>query len=72
MSGLFGGQKCPVYFHKIKVLIASEQFETMAAFSQDLPIAGILGRVGFFQNFIVKFDCTGTPPTVELEKVHHA
>src|ERR1043166_3120741 len=37
-------------------------FEVMAGFSPQLSVAGLLGQVGFFDNFIVTFDYTPHPP----------
>jgi len=68
-GGIFNDPKRLVYFHKIKVIVVSEQFETMAGFSWDLSAIGILGRRGFFQNFITKIDSSGNPPFVELQKI---
>jgi len=68
-GGIFNDPKRPVYFHKVKVMVVSEQFETMAGFSWELSAIGILGRRGFFQNFVTKIDSSGTPPYVELQKI---
>jgi hypothetical protein len=68
-GGIFGDYKRPVYFHKVKIVIVAEQFETMAGFSWDLAVAGILGRRGFFQNFVTKIDSSQDPPCLELEKI---
>lgn len=68
-GGIFDDPKRSVYFHKIKVLVVSEQFETMAGFSWELSAVGILGRRGFFQNFITKIDASGTPPFIELQRI---
>jgi hypothetical protein len=68
-GGIFVDFKRPVYFHKVKVVVVSEQFETMAGFSWDLSVVGILGRRGFFQNFATKIDSSQNPPTIELEKI---
>jgi hypothetical protein len=68
-GGIFGDYKRPVYFHKVKIIVVSEQFETMAGFSWDLSAVGILGRRGFFQNFITKIDSSQNPPKLEMEKI---
>lgn len=68
-GGIFGDYKRPVYLHKVRILIVAEQFETMAGFSWDLAVAGILGRRGFFQNFVTKIDSSRDPPTIEMEKI---
>jgi hypothetical protein len=43
---------------------------TRAGFSDNLPIAGLLGMFGFFEHFIVTFKPTEL--RVELERVYHA
>ena len=68
-GGIFDDPKRPVYFLKVKVIVVSEQFETMAGFSPHLSAVGILGRRGFFQNFITKIDSSGNPPYIELQKI---
>lgn len=70
LKGIIGGPKAPLYFHKIKVLIGSEQFQTMGGFSHELSVAGILGRRGFFENFVVTIDSSTTPPVCEIQKIH--
>lgn len=75
LKGVIGGQESPessMYFHKVKILIGSDQFETMAGFCDDLAVAAILGRHGFFENFTVKFDCSEHPPTLEIERIHRS
>ncbi len=62
----------PLYFHKVKILVGAEQFETMAGFSPELSVGGILGRRGFFENFIVRIDSSTTPPVCDIEKIHRA
>jgi hypothetical protein len=72
LGGIVGGARLPTYFHKVRVLAAAQQFETMVGFSWGLSVAGILGRRGFFENFVVTIDSSTTPPTFDLEKIHHA
>ena len=68
-GGIFRDPHRPVYFHKVKIIVVSEQFETMAGFSWDLGVTGILGRRGFFQNFVTTIDSSGNPPHVELQRI---
>ena len=70
LRGVVGGPKAPLYFHNVKILVGSEQFETMAGFSWALAVGGLLGRRGLFENFIVRIDSSSTPPMFELEKIH--
>ncbi len=72
LGGVIGGATAPIYFHKVKIFVGSEQIETMAGFSWQLSVAGLLGRRGFFENFSVHFDPTLSPPIFEVERVHRA
>ncbi len=69
---VIGGPKVPIYFHKVKILIGGDQIPTSVGFSWELSVAGILGRRGFFENFVVKIDSSTDPPTFHLDKVHRA
>lgn len=73
LKGVVGGQnapEAPMYFHKIKIMVVADQFETMVGFSPGPAVGGILGRRGFFENFTVKFDCSVDPPSMEIEYIH--
>ena len=72
LGGIVGGAKIPVYFQRIKILVAADQFETMVGFSWELSVAGLLGRRGFFENFVVKIDSSTSPPTFDLDRIHRA
>jgi len=61
-----------MYFHKVKIIVFGDFFETMAGFSRDLSVTGLLGRRGFFENFIVNIDASSSPPNCEIEKIHRA
>jgi len=47
LGGVVGGAKADLYFHKIKILVGSYQVTTMAGFSKEISVAGLLGRRGF-------------------------
>ena len=70
LQGVIGGPAGLLYFHKISIFVFGDSFETMAGFSPDLAVTGLLGRRGFFDNFIVKFDASTSPPYCEIEKIH--
>jgi len=70
LQGVIGGPTGLLYFHRIKILVFGDSFETMAGFSPDLAVTGLLGRRGFFDNFVVKFDASTFPPHCEIEKIH--
>jgi hypothetical protein len=70
LSGVIGGAVVPIYFHKIKILVGTDQVTTMAGFADQLSVAGLLGRRGFFENFTVKIDSAPNPPWFELDKIN--
>lgn len=70
LKGIIGGPQAPIYFHKVKVMLGSEIFEAMAGFSWALSVGGILGRRGFFENFVVTFDASANTPFLELKRIH--
>jgi len=58
-----------VFYHRIKVAVLTEIIDLTAGFCYDLPVAGILGRTGFFDQFIITFDPTAQPPGMDIERV---
>ena len=62
LQGVIGGPRAPMYFHKVKIIVYGESFETMAGFSSAIAVTGLLGRRGFFENFAVKIDASTSPP----------
>ncbi len=66
------GQKAfiPVYFHDIWILVGIDwKMGVRAGFSEELSVAGILGRMGFFDCFRVTFDHSETPPVLEINRI---
>jgi len=59
-----------MYFHQVKILIGSVQVQTMAGFAENLSMAALLGRRGFFDNFRFSLDGTSNPPVFEIEKIN--
>jgi hypothetical protein len=72
LSGVVGGAKGEMYYHKVKILVGSYQITTMAGFSEDMTVAGLLGRRGFFEEFIVKIDSSTNPPSFEYDRINRA
>ena len=70
IGGILKGDMEPIYFHTVKIQIASNWNITVkAGFTKKLAVAGILGRNGFFDNFCVRFDHSCKPPRLEIEKL---
>lgn len=59
-----------LYLHDISLYAPGGIIFTRAGFSDELPIAGLLGIEGFFQNFKITFDPTAL--RVELERLCQA
>jgi hypothetical protein len=47
-------------------------FKILAGFTDQLPVAGLLGRVGFFEYFKITFDPSTNPPGFDLERIYRA
>jgi hypothetical protein len=71
-GGVIGGSVGTAYFHKVKLCVFSDMIEIKAAFSRTLSVAGLLGRNGFFENFIITFDAETRPPGFEFTRIHRA
>jgi len=69
LGGISQQMKVTFYFHAIKLYVAACYIEIMAGFSYELPMAGLLGHLGFFDHFIVTFDNTPHPPTFEVQQI---
>lgn len=72
LGGVIGGARAPIYYHPIKILVDLFQIQTMVGFSESLSVAGLLGRRGFFDNFVFTLDGTTDPPVFELVKLNRA
>ena len=66
-----GGQS-EVWVHPISLFVGEHVLQLNAAFSETLPVAGLLGRSGFFEHFRITFDPAGHPPGLELERIYKA
>ncbi len=76
VKGSIGGvgreMRVPVYYHDIWILVGLElRIGVKAGFCEELSVAGILGRTGFFDSFRVTFDHSENPPVLEINKIEH-
>lgn len=70
LRGIIRTDSEPIYFHKIKIQIeANWNISVMAGFTRKLSADGILGRSGFFDNFLLRFDHSKDPPQLEIDKI---
>jgi hypothetical protein len=61
-----------IYRHTIFLHVVGNIFKIRAGFTNQLPLAGLLGRVGFFEYFKITFDPSSNPPGFDLERVYRA
>ena len=69
-GGVVSGASMDLYAHEIRLHVGADNFLLTGFFSDQLPIACLLGRNGFFDKYIVTFDPTETNPGFELTRVH--
>lgn len=69
-GGVVKGVRMKTYGHDIRLVIGSDNFKIEGYFSDDFPMAALLGREGFFDKYIVRFDPTGNAPGFELTRAH--
>ena len=67
-AGAFQLQNSSAY-HDISLYVGTDRVRIRAGFSDGVSVAAILGRRGFFDNFIVTFDPTFVPPGFEIQRV---
>jgi hypothetical protein len=63
------GQPSMLYLHKISLYVAGQPVTITGGFSYDIPLAAVLGRRGFFDNFKITFDSSANPPFFELDRI---
>jgi hypothetical protein len=59
-----------LFLHEITIPLPGGPITTRAGFSDNLPVTGLLGMLGFFEHFKVVFDPMAL--CVELERLYHA
>jgi hypothetical protein len=67
-NGVGGAQD--VWVHSVQLFVGDQILEIEAAFAKELPIAGVLGRSGFFEHFRITFDPASDPPGLDIERVY--
>lgn len=67
------GQPTTIYLHEVSLYVpGGHLLRIRAGFSNELPLAGLLGRQGFFDKFRITFDSSSAPPGVEMERIYVA
>lgn len=59
------GKPSKTYVHDMALYAPGGGIQIKAAFSDELPVAGILGMEGFFEHFRITFDCAAKELVVE-------
>jgi hypothetical protein len=72
LGGVVGGVTRKVYYHPIKLCIGADIIQIVAGFSEGLSVAAILGRDGFFNNYMITFDPSTNPPGFDMQRIHRA
>ena len=72
VGGVAPGVRVDAYFHDVNLWVGADILKIRAGFVEKLPVAGLLGRRGFFENFIVTFDPSASPPGFELQRLGRA
>jgi hypothetical protein len=66
------GVATDIFVHTVSLHVLGSMFKIKAGFSDDLPLAGLLGRLGFFEHFKITFDSSNNPPGFDLERIYRA
>ena len=66
------GVPTEIFKHTISLHVLGSMFKIQAGFTPNLPLAGLLGRIGFFEHFKITFDPSNNPPGFELERIYRA
>jgi hypothetical protein len=64
------GKPTKIYLHDVSLYPPAHIIKIRAGFTDELPLAGLLGRKGFFEHFKVTFDPSNNPPGFELERIY--
>jgi hypothetical protein len=65
------GKATTIYLQTVSLHVPGGHiFKIRAGFSDELPLAGILGRNGFLEYFKMLFDPSGSPAGFEIERFH--
>lgn len=70
IGGVVAGARLTGYFHAITLYVEDNwSVNITAGFLENCSVVALLGRRGFFDNFIVRFDHSADPPSFQIEKI---
>lgn len=71
-GGIVDGPRIDVYYHQVNLWVGADKIRITAGFAEKMSIAAILGRRGFFENFIITFDPSAEPPGFDIQRLGRA
>jgi hypothetical protein len=72
MGGLVDGPRITTYYHDVNLWVGADMIRIRAAFANGMSVRAILGRRGFFENFVITFDPAATPPGFDIQRLGRA
>ena len=72
LGGIAGGIQVDAWYHDVNLWVAADRYKIRVAFCEKLPIAGLLGRRGFFEHHQITFDPSSEPPGFDLQRIGRA
>ena len=66
------GRISKLYLHRVSIYVAGSIETSIVGFSEEVPLAGLLGRRGFLDRFRFTYDCSTSPPQFEITKISRA
>ena len=72
IGGVVSGPRLALYHHQVHLWVAGERIEVTAGFAEGLAVGAILGRRGFFDNFMITFDSSSAPPGLDVQRIIRA
>ena len=70
LAGVVGSSVGEAFYHKVKLVLGGDFIDILAGFCPTLTFAAILGRHGFFENFVVTFSHEYSPPGMEIARIN--
>jgi hypothetical protein len=72
IGGIVPGARIDVYYHDVSLWVGTGMIRIRAGFALQITAAALLGRHGFFEHYIVKFDPSAEPPGFDIERLGRA
>jgi len=70
--GALRSTRSEVFYHRLRMDVAGESMSIVAGFSRDALQPCLLGRDGFFDQFVVTFNPGTSPPGLEIDRIQRA